>query len=172
MTDSDTPLYCEAHHRPTSLRCNNCDKPICPKCSVATPTGYRCKDCIRGQQKKFENAIWYDYLLAFLVGAGISYISGRIVNLLVSFLGYFIILIFVTIGATAGLGIAEAIRFITRRRRSRRLFQLASAAVVVGFLPVAGWALISGNYWSALWVALCAVSTASAVYARLRGLHL
>ncbi len=169
MTDSGSTLYCANHpSTPTSLRCNNCEKPICVQCAVLTPTGYRCKECIRGQQKKFETAEWYDYILAFIVGAAISFTG----SLVVRFFGFIFFLLFVVLGAFAGLLVAEAIRYVTRRRRSKRLFQLAAASVLVGCLPVILWDLITLNFMNLLWVGLYAVSTASAVYARLRGLRM
>ncbi len=30
---------------PTYLRCGRCEKPICARCRVATPVGYRCFEC-------------------------------------------------------------------------------------------------------------------------------
>ncbi len=39
MTQTDT-LYCYVHpNRPTSLRCNRCNRPICADCAILTPTG-------------------------------------------------------------------------------------------------------------------------------------
>jgi hypothetical protein len=37
--------------RETYLRCNRCERHICTSCAVLTPTGYRCKNCVRGAQK-------------------------------------------------------------------------------------------------------------------------
>ncbi len=66
MSESTSePLYCVNHpDRETYLRCNRCDRPICSECAVLTPTGYRCKDCVRGQQRIFETAQSVDYFLA------------------------------------------------------------------------------------------------------------
>ena len=51
------PIYCANHPAvETTLRCNRCGKPICAECAVRTPTGYRCKECVRGQQKIFDTA--------------------------------------------------------------------------------------------------------------------
>ena len=66
-------LYCYVHpNRETSLRCNHCERPICADCAVLTPTGYRCKECVKGQQKVFDTSEWYDYVLGFIT-AGISF---------------------------------------------------------------------------------------------------
>ncbi len=94
MTNSNSTLYCANHPSvPTSLRCNNCEKPICVQCAVLTPIGYRCKECIRGQQKKFDTAEWYDYILAFGVGSAIAFAG----SLVVRFFGFLFFLLFIVL---------------------------------------------------------------------------
>ena len=59
MTGETTTLYCYVHpDRETGLRCNRCERPICADCAVLTPTGYRCKECVREQKKVFDTAEW------------------------------------------------------------------------------------------------------------------
>ena len=88
MTDSPPILYCANHPNvETSLRCNNCEKPICPKCAVLTPTGYRCKECVHNQQKIFDTAQWYDYPLAIVIGGVLAFIGSQVV----SYVGFFTI---------------------------------------------------------------------------------
>jgi len=125
MTEDATTLYCYNHPNiATGLRCNNCERPICPKCAVLTPTGYRCKDCVRLHQKTFETAEWYDYPLAFIVAAVLSYL-GSLIGLRISF---FIIFL----APVAGMIIAEAVRLVVRRRRSRKLTLTSAAAAAIG----------------------------------------
>lgn len=125
--------YCEKHpDREASLRCNRCNRLMCSKCAVRTPTGYRCEDCVRGQQKVFDTAQTQDYVIGPLVGAFLSFIGGMI---LPNF-GFFIVLIG---GAFVGSLIAEAVRRSIGRRRSRNLFKIITAAVVLGgLLPALG----------------------------------
>ena len=74
MTDETSTLYCANHPtQETSLRCNRCEKPVCSKCIVLTPTGYRCKQCVQGQQRSFDTARWVDYPLAFFTAAILSF---------------------------------------------------------------------------------------------------
>ena len=76
MTETSPTIYCANHPSvETTLRCNKCEKPICAKCAVLTPTGYRCKECIKDQQKIFETAVWYDYPVIFIVVAIMSYLG-------------------------------------------------------------------------------------------------
>src|SRR5512140_2507734 len=96
-------LHCVNHPNvETTLRCNRCERPICARCAVLTPTGYRCKECVRGQQKIFETALWYDYVLAVVLAGGLSFAG----SLLVQVLGFFTIFV----APIAGVVIAEAVR--------------------------------------------------------------
>lgn len=127
---TNTPLYCYKHpQRETYLRCNNCNRPICTSCAVLTPTGYRCKECVRGQQKKFDTTRWWDYPLTVLVAGGLAYLGYFLIQF-VSFLGYFSLIL----APVIGIGIAESVRFVVRRRRSRALPWVATAGTVIGLL--------------------------------------
>src|SRR5512142_508144 len=108
MTETDT-LYCYVHpNRPTSLRCNRCNRPICADCAILTPTGYRCRECVRQQQKKFDTALWYDYVVAFVVAAIGSGLASIVVSL-VQFLGIWSIIILVFVAPGAGVFIGNII---------------------------------------------------------------
>jgi hypothetical protein len=129
MSDQPTTLYCANHlQTETTLRCNRCEKPICAKCAILTPTGYRCQDCVRSQQKIFDTTQWYDYITSFVVASLLSFIGSRFIPML----GFFTIFL----APVAGIVIAEAVRFVVRRRRSKRLTQVAATATVLGSLPL------------------------------------
>jgi len=173
MSDSYPTLYCANHPDvETGLRCNNCEKPICPKCAVLTPIGYRCKDCVRNHQKVFETAEWYDYPLAFVITAVLSYLG----SLLAAFIGFFIFFLAPVIGVI----IAEAVRFAVRRKRSLRLFQLATLAAVLGSLPPLIPILVNlflgssllGSMWNLLWQGLYTFTVSTTIYYRLRGINI
>lgn len=126
---TDQTLYCANHpDRETSLRCNRCEKPICSSCAVLTPVGYRCKECVKGQQAVFDTAYRRDYPVAFLI-AGIGVSLGIA---LLSAIWYWIGFVFAPI---IGGGLAELIRVAVGRRRSRRLPFAAVAGGVAGLLP-------------------------------------
>jgi uncharacterized membrane protein YjjP (DUF1212 family) len=129
MTESPPQMYCANHPNiATSLRCNRCEKPICAKCAVLTPTGYRCKECIKELQKIFETAMWYDYPLVFITVGVLAYLG----SLIAARIGFFTVLL----APFAGGIIAEAARLVTRRRRSKMLFILAAIAAVIACLPI------------------------------------
>ena len=160
MTDS---LYCANHpDRETMLRCNRCEKPICSKCAVLTDTGYRCKECVRGQQKAFETAISLDYPIAFVVAALLSWIG----SLIAPRLGFFVILL-APIAATI---IAEAVRLAIRKRRSEGLFRTAAAGALVGSLPGLLGQILGLNLLGMLWYGIYALTVTSTVYYRLKGM--
>lgn len=121
-------LYCAFHPKiETTLRCNRCNKPICPNCAIQTPTGYRCPECVRGQQKVFNTAHWWDYITGFVTSAVLSYLG----SLIAARIGFFIILL----APIAGSIIAEAARFVVSRRRARRLFLVIAGGAFIGSLP-------------------------------------
>jgi hypothetical protein len=165
MTDTAPKLYCANHPNvETNLRCNKCEKPICARCAILTPTGYRCKECVRGQQKVFETATWVDYPLIFVVVAILAYLG----SLIAFRLGFFIIIL----APIAGGLIAEAARFITRRRRSRRLYLLAVAAAIVGCLPLGLQFILNFSLLGVIWHLAYAILMTSALYTRLAGIKI
>ena len=171
MTESTT-LYCYVHpSRETSLRCNNCNRPICASCAVRTPTGYRCKECVRERQKTFDTSEWYDYLLGFIVAGALSAVATFLVSLIggIGFFGWIIIFA----GApTAAVIIAEGVRLVTRRRRSRSLFITVAAGVVLGALPVILYQALNFNLFGILFQVIYLVIAVPLIYTRLSGIQL
>lgn len=168
------PMFCYAHpQRETLLRCNRCDRPMCTTCAVRTPTGYRCKECVRGQQKIFDTALWWDYPVAILVGGGLAFLG----SLLVRFIGFFTLFL----APFAGMIIAEAIRRALHKRRSKWIPMTSAIATLGGALfpslinlivvlliaPQAGLSSLLGL----LWPAIFAVVAASTAYYRLKGIR-
>src|SRR4030065_2669842 len=111
---TDLPLTCANHpDRETTLRCNRCGKPICTKCAVHTPVGYRSRECVRGQQTIFETARAIDYPIAGVVAAvGVG--LGTSVLTVLSFWG-------LIVAPVAGGALAETIRWGVWRGGGRGL---------------------------------------------------
>ena len=172
MIEPTTPMYCANHPTvETSLRCNKCGKPICAKCAIRTPTGYRCKECVRGQLRIFDTAVWYDYLLGFLIAGVLGFLASLLASLIsrVGFIGWFLIII----GApTAGIIIAEGVRLAIRKHRSRALFITIASAVIVGALPVILSQLITLNLFSLIFQGIYLFIATPVVYTRLSGIQL
>ncbi len=172
------PYVCANHpDRPTSLRCNRCEKPICIKCAVLTPTGYRCRECVSGQQKVFETALSRDYVVAFVIAA----ILGVIGSVIAMYIGFFVLLV----APIAGTIIAESVRFATGKRRSPKLFMATALGVIAGCLPAALFVLFQvvvtlmyGAQYvlyllpDLLWLAAFGGLAASTAYYRLKGINL
>ncbi len=165
MTEAPAKMYCANHPDvETTLRCNKCEKPICARCAVLTPTGYRCKECIRGQQKIFNTATWVDYPLVMAVVGILAFLG----SLIAYRIGFLVILL----APLAGGVIAEIARAITRRHRSRQLFIMAALAAVVGCLPVGVQFIFRLNLFGLLWQAAYAILMTSTFYARLAGIRI
>ncbi len=128
MSDIENTLTCTFHpKRETQLRCNRCEKPICIKCATHTPTGYRCQECIRSQQKIFVTTKWFDYIIAAIITAIVSFLG----SLLTLFLGFYTI--FIAFGA--GYSAVWLVRKIIKNRRSPALKIVFSVTAFLGSLP-------------------------------------
>lgn len=176
---AEAALVCANHpDRETHLRCNRCGTPICTQCAVLTPVGYRCRECVRGQQKVFETAQWVDYPIAVILAAvGVGLAVG-----LLNYLGFWGLIA----APIAGGGLAEVVRWAVRRRRSRRLPLAAAVGGVLGVLPHLGLpalalamslsgsvraGLLTGTLFAILFPVLNGVLMVTTLYYRLRGIR-
>ena len=110
------------------LRCNRCNTPITPQSAVLTPTGYRCKTCVKGQQRVFDSSKTTDPIIAFFVAALIAF-GG---SWLVAPLGFIIILV----ATGLGLLIYNANRLLLKRRRGKRIDLAVLFGAIVGASPL------------------------------------
>ena len=175
MTDTETistATYCYVHPtRETSLRCKRCERYICASCSVRTPTGYVCRECVKAHQKSFDTAEWYDYALGFITAGFLSGVAAFLVTLIgrIGFFGWFLIAAGAPVAATA---IAEAVRFVTQRHRSRPLFITIAAGVVTGALPIALFQVLRMDLFGILFQVIYLVIAVPLIYSRLSGIQL
>ncbi len=132
--DSGKKMTCYKHpDRETLLRCNRCDRPICMDCAVQTPTGYRCKDCIRELQKRFDTSLSRDYLIAGFIAAILGFLGSFLLMEVRMLSGIFSLLI----GPLVGTGIVSLVRVATQKRRSTTLTKTTViAAGIGGALPL------------------------------------
>lgn len=185
MTESDHQeiQVCYKHpDRPTLLRCNQCDRPICLECAVSTPTGYRCKECVKNQQKRFNTSIKRDYVLAALISA----VIGLLGTFLQTVFGMFPFFLTILLGPALGVLIVRLVRLATGKRRSQTLNKITVIAAGIGAaIPVLQTALIVlksiflGQFsmllassmslgWNALYIALLC----GTIWSNLKGIHL
>lgn len=171
------PLYCVNHPDvETYLRCNRCGRPICAKCAVRTPVGYRCKSCINTHQQTFYASFRpIYYLVAAAVALPLSFVTGILIPLLSWYA--------IVLGPLAGVGIAELARLAIRRRRGKYTWLVVCGCILIGALPMlvlpplvaAGFALLSGEIgaalsglWNLLWGIIYVGMAVGAAYWRLR----
>lgn len=171
--------FCENHPtRETRLQCNRCGKYICAKCARRVATGYRCDECLNQQQQIYETALWYDYVIAGGVSAGLSFFGG----LIIPSLGFFMIFL----APVAGGIIAEIVFRVLRKRRGKYIPWAAVGGVALsGFVlclwpvavfiisllsPKGGWSLngLLSLAWTLGYLFLCG----STLYYRLRGIRI
>jgi hypothetical protein len=182
VTESET-LYCYIHpNRPTTLRCNRCERPICAQDAIRTPTGYRCPECIRSQQKVFDTAVWYDYISAFVAAAvGSALASGLVLLISNFFFGLGVLLL----APGAGAVIGNIVLRVIGRHRSRPLFLTAAVGMVLGALPalllvslpallglLAGGFQGMGGLLPAIWEVVYLFMAVPAAYTQISGLRL
>jgi hypothetical protein len=182
-TGEDEVLHCYRHpDRETRIMCGRCERPICLRCAMQGPVGFRCKTCgtlandplstIRPTQAVLGLSI------AIVLGIGAGFISARI-GFLVIFLGFF-----------AGGLIAEAVMRVIGIKRGRGILALVLGGIVVGSLV--GFGLDFWYTWSAygglalpaeeaaaylptqffldqfIWAAIAAGAACAGAYSRLR----
>lgn len=122
------PLVCINHPQTeTGLRCNQCSAPICTRCAVHTPVGFRCKECIKEQQSTFFTARWADYPLAAVVALALSVPAAVLAGLA----GWWFALI---ISPVAGGLVGGVVHRAVGRRRGRWTWLVVAVSVVLGAL--------------------------------------
>ena len=122
------PTFCSNHPNvETYLRCNRCDRLICPKCAVRMDVGYRCRNCIRShQQAFFAGFSSKQYLVAAAASLPLSVVAGWLIPLL----NWFAIFL----GPLAGTAIAEIARWAIKRQRGPNTWLVVCGSIVVGWL--------------------------------------
>jgi hypothetical protein len=127
VDDGDAgPLYCYRHPKSeTYVRCGRCDEPICPKCAVQGPVGFRCRQC--GLVKSATLSSFTPPQL--VLGIGASFGGGAVLGFLGGEVGFYSIFI-----AFFGGGlIAEAMVRATGMKRGPIMRLLLYGGLLAGF---------------------------------------
>lgn len=133
VTANSDVLYCTVHPTiETTLRCNKCSRPMCIKCAVRTPVGYRCKECVKGQQAAFYTAEGFDPLIQGVVSVVLSAVAAAIVSFIASMLFIWGLILAFSAGGFAGAMISDMALRASGRRRSRYTWLIVAAGIVIG----------------------------------------
>jgi hypothetical protein len=127
----DGHLFCYRHpDRETWVRCGRCDRPICPRCAMQGPVGFRCRDCGRPA---------FDPLTSFtpaqaIGGLAVSVGGGLLAALIASRIGFFSIIV----SYFAGGLIAEGVTRVTGYKRGQTMVAIVFGGIVAGSLAAFG----------------------------------
>lgn len=125
--EDDAPLYCYNHpNEPTYLRCGKCERPICAKCRVSTPVGFRCYECANVQvlpTYAIDASVYGKAAVYGLVAGGLA---GALMGLFPAFEFWGALLL--------GVVVPEAVARASNQKRGPGLQMVGIACVVFGFI--------------------------------------
>jgi len=110
----------------TRLRCSKCGTPICPRCMVETPVGFRCPPCAGLSGLSWSDVPTPLLLRATLAGLAVALVVGWLWSRIPDWQFYLALLL--------GFGVAEAMAWAARAQRGRALQTLGVLCVAVGLL--------------------------------------
>lgn len=124
-TTDDFDMKCTYHPNvSTRLRCSRCEKPICPRCMVPTPIGYRCPDCARGPKPAIYQASPTGIVTGAAIGVVIASLVGVFWGLFPNWEFYWVLIL--------GFGVSESISWATKYKRGTELMTIAMVCVFIG----------------------------------------
>jgi hypothetical protein len=145
--EQEEVMYCQVHPNiPATLRCNKCGRPMCTRCIVRTPVGYRCKQCVYQQQNVYFNSVGRDYWVAGVVAFVMSALLG---GFLLMF-NYLLVTLFLS--APVGGVVSEVVFRAVGKRRGRHTWVVVGLATAAGVLPVLLLRLVGGHMFLADWL--------------------
>jgi hypothetical protein len=125
--ESEEPLRCFRHpNEETYLRCGRCERPICAKCRVRTPVGFRCFECANLQVLPTYAISSEFYLKAAVAGLGVAGVTGALMAFFPDF-EFWVALIM-------GVAVPEAISIAANQKRGPGLQMVAVGSILFGFI--------------------------------------
>ena len=119
-------LRCYRHpDRETYVRCGRCDQPICSRCAMQGPVGFRCRQCGRPARDPLTTIP----PAQLAIGFGVAALGGLVIGLLAGF-GFFGLLI----AWFAGGVIADAVMRFVGFKRGPRMMAMLFGGIAVGAL--------------------------------------
>lgn len=118
-------LRCYRHpDRETWVRCGRCDQPICSRCAMQGPVGFRCRDCGRPAVDPLTSM----RPSQLAVGLGLSVLGGVVVGLVTARIGFFGLLL----AWFAGGIIADAVIRFVGFKRGPKMIGILFGGILVG----------------------------------------
>lgn len=156
MPPSEVP--CPRHPETlTALRCSRCEAPICPRCSVQTPVGARCRDCARSVRSPVYTLRASQVARAFAAAV----VGGVAMGVVWAFvlLPFTFTWVAIFIGAALGWAFTRLVDVATGRKRGPVVIAAASLGILIAWavllvfieLRVALYGLVAvaiGIYWA------------------------
>jgi hypothetical protein len=125
--DPEVPLYCVNHpDTQTYLRCGKCEKPICARCRVSTPVGFRCYECANIQVLPTYAIRGDVYIRAGVAGFIAAAITGVLMGLFPGFEFWAALVM--------GIAVPEAVAMAANQKRGPGLRTIAFLSIVFGFV--------------------------------------
>ena len=126
------PMTCAKHPQETTyLRCNKCDRPICTKCAVQTPVGFKCRECGVMKLPSLSRLSLAQALFAGMTGLACGAVAG-VLLLFVGGFGFFVFWLALPYGRFAGTLIQHA----AGCKSGLLLEILAASAILLGGLGI------------------------------------
>jgi hypothetical protein len=123
--DDDGRMFCYRHpDRETYVRCGRCDRPICTRCAMQGPVGFRCKTCGTLANDPLTSFRTSQVVLGLAVAVG----GGVVVGLVGAWIGWFSIFI----SFFAGGVISEAVVRVTGYKRGPIMLGIVLGGIVAG----------------------------------------
>ncbi len=132
-------LHCYRHpDRETWVRCGRCDQPICPRCAMQGPVGFRCRECGRPTNDPLTSM----RPAQLATSLGIAVLGGVVIGLFSGRIGIFGLIL----AWFAGGVIADAvIRFVGFKRGPKMVVALFGGILVGAAAMFVGEAVAFGG---------------------------
>ncbi len=125
--DPEVPMYCANHPDvQTYLRCGKCGKPICARCRVSTPVGFRCYQCANLQVLPTYAVSTDYYVKSSIAGLLAAAITGVLMGVFPAFEFWFAL--------AMGIGVPEVVAAAANQKRGPGLRAVAIFSIAFGFI--------------------------------------
>lgn len=120
-------MYCANHPTvQTYLRCGKCGKPICAKCRVSTPVGFRCFQCANLQVLPTYAVSTDFYVKSAVAGLLAATITGTLMGVFPAFEFW--------AALAMGISVPEAVTGAANQKRGAGLRAVALFSIAFGFI--------------------------------------